>query len=266
VKALRDKLRADSGAGELESVQAAFDVELKDYQKKTHQQIQKLQQDVQAATAAVESFAGSVNESEINLESGIKRELNSLNQAAASNDIEQMRSSNHLAIAQLKDEIRLLHEQVEAASHSQLPDPSSESHQRISGRMEELIKRDTSFSVLLVVVRNLEGLGNCYSPNVIENSLRNFQSCFENILPSSAIVDRWARDQFAAILSPRPGNAIELSNDVVRKLSGPFLERDKGGMHSILFSPRAGVIEFSPGSDWPRFQTKLKKLAEALNS
>jgi GGDEF domain-containing protein len=275
-------LRADAGPRDLEAVQTSFDTELKNYKDKIAEQVKRLRREVQAAAAAVETFAGSINESEVNLESGLKRELNSLNQSAASNDIQvirgaihastakisatvqQMRSSNQLAIAQLKDEIRLLHQEVQAARRSQTPDPSSESQQRISGRMEEFVKKNTPFSVLLVVVRNLEGLQNCYSAPVIEGALRGFQSRFENILPSSAILGRWAKDQFAVILSSAPSNAIEMSSDVVRKLSEPFVEHEKGASHSIVFNPRAGVIEFSPGSDLAKFQARLKQLAEAL--
>jgi|ERR1700733_1510679 len=282
LQALRDQLRADAGPRELETVQASFESELKEYRDKTGEQVKRLRREVQAAAAAVESFAGSINESEVNLESGLKRELSSLNQSAASDDIQvirgaihasttkiaaniqQMRSSNQLAIAQLKDEIRLLHQEVQAARRSQAPDPSDESCQRITGRMEEFIKKNKPFSVLLVVVRNLEGLQNCYSASVIDSALRGFQSRFENTVPSSAMLGRWAKDQFAAILSTAPGNAIEMSSQVVRKLSEPFLEQEKGTTHSIVFNPRAGVIEFSPGSDLAKFQARLKQLADAL--
>ena len=282
LQTLRDQLRADAAASELEAVQTSFENELKDYHDKTRDQVQRLRREVQAAAAALESFAGSITESEVNLESGLKRELNALNQSALSDDvlqirgairastakiaasIEQMRSSNQMAIAQLKDEIRLLHQEVQSARRSQTADPSLESRQRISGRMEEFIKKSSPFSVLLVVVRNLEGLQNCYSAPVIDGALRGFQSRFENILPSSAIVGRWAKDQFAAILSTAPGNAIEMSSEVVRKLSENFLEQDKGATHSVVFTPRAGVIEFSPGSDLAKFQLRLKQLADAL--
>jgi GGDEF domain-containing protein len=282
LQALRDQLRAEAGTGDLESVQRSFDTELKAYRDKTGEQVQRLRREVQAAAAALESFTISITESEVNLESGLKRELNILNQSAASDDIreirgairastakiadsiQQMRSSNQLSIAQLKDEIRLLHQEVQAARRSQTPDPSSESHQRITGRMEEFIKKNTPFSVLLVVVRNLGGLQNCYSTDVIEGAVRGFQARFENILPSSAFVGRWTTDQFAAILSTAPGNAMEMSSEVVRKLSEPFLEKEKGATHSIIFNPRAGVIEFSPGSDLAKFQARLKQLADAL--
>jgi GGDEF domain-containing protein len=282
LQALRDQLRADAGPREMESVQTSFETELKDYREKAGSQIQKLRREVQAAAAAVESFAGSINESEDNLETGLKRELNSLNQSAGSTDIQvirtairtttskiaesvdQMRASNHLAIAQLKDEIRLLHQEVQAVRRSQTPDPASESRQRMTGRMEEFVKKNTPFSVLLVVVRNLDGLQNCYSADVIASALRGFQGRFENILPSSAILGRWANDQFAAILSTAPSSAIEMSSEVVRKLSEPFVEQSKGSLHSVVFNPRAGVVEFSPGSDLAKFHVKLKQLADAL--
>ena len=279
---LRERLRDQAAPRELESVQASFDAELKDYRDKTGEQVERLRREVRAAAAALESFAGSINETEDTLESGLKRELSSLNQIAESDDIQvirgaiqastakisasiqQMRSSNQLAIAQLKDEIRLLHREVQAARHSQTQDPSAESRQRIAGRMEEFINKNASFSVLLVVVRNLDGLQNCYSVNIIDNALRGFQTRFENILPASTVLGRWTRDQFAAILSTPPGNAIDMSADIVRKLSQPFLEEENGATHSIAFNPRAGVIECSPGSDMVKFQSRLKQLADAL--
>ena len=283
MQALREHLRADAGPSELECVQTSFDIELKDYRDKARGQVQRLRQEVQAATAAVESFAGSITESEINLESGLKRELNSLKQSAQSDDIqqirgaihdstakiaasvEQMRFANQLAIAQLKDEIRLLHQEVQAARRSQAaPDPAAESRQRIDGRLEEMVRKDAPFSVLLVAVRNLDGLQNCHPANVIASAVRGFQARFENIVPSSALVGRWAKDQFAAVLTAPPADAIEMSNGVVRRLSEPFVEPEKDGAQSVVFTPRAGVIEFRPGSDLAKFQARIKQMADAL--
>ena len=87
LQALRDQLRGDAGARELETIQTSFDHELKDYRDKAAEQIHRLRREVQAAAAAVESFASSINESEVNLESGLKRELNHLTQSAASDDM-----------------------------------------------------------------------------------------------------------------------------------------------------------------------------------
>jgi GGDEF domain-containing protein len=284
LQALREKLQADADARELESVQTSFDAELKDYGDKTRAQIQRMRKDIQAAAAAVEAFAGTVSESELMLESGLKRELLHLKQSAASDDIreiraaietstakiaasvEQMRAGNQLAIAQLKDEIRLLHQEVRAARAKAEPAPEVrpvENH-AVDNRITELIRQNTPFSVLLVVLCNFDGLRNCYSEKVIAGAVRAFQSRFESILPSSALVGRWGHNQFAAILGTAPANAMEMSAEVVRKLSTPFVENEQGASHSVVFTPRAGVIEFRPGSDAAKFQAKLKQLADTL--
>jgi GGDEF domain-containing protein len=282
LQALRDKLQGDADPRQLESVQSSFDAELKDYWGKTRAQIQRLRKDVQAAAAAVETFAGSVTESETLLEHGLKRELQHLSKTAVSEDIQeirgaihaatakiadsvdQMRAGNQLAIAQLKDEIRLLHQEVQAARRAKA-DPAPEDRP-VDNRIDQLIRQNTRFSVLLVVVRNFEGLRNRYSANVIASAIRDFQVRFENILPAPAMVSRWGQDRFAAILGTPLTNAMEMSNEVVRKLSGPFMESEPGAAHSVVFAPRAGVIEFRPGSDPVKFQAKLKQLAEALAS
>jgi GGDEF domain-containing protein len=284
LQALRDKLEADADARQLEFIQSGFEAELKDYGDKTRGQVQRLRKDIEAASAAVEVFAGSVNESEVLLESGLKRELHHLKQSAASDDIQeirgaietatakiatsvdQMRTCNQLAIAQLKDEIRLLHQEVRAAKEKAdaAPEGRQVDNRVVDNRITELIRKNTPFSLLLVVVCNFDGLRNCYSANVVASAVRNFQSRFENILPSTALVGRWGKDQFAAILGTAPANAMEMSSEVVRKLSAPFIENEKGASHSVVFTPRAGVIEFRPGSDAAKFQAKLKQLADTL--
>ncbi len=233
LQVLRDKLEADAGARQMESVQTAFEAELKEYWDKTRTQVQRLRKDVEAAAAAVEAFAGSVNESEILLESGLKRELQHLKQSASSDDIreirgaievttskiatsiDQMRTSNQLAIAQLKDEIRLLHQEVKAARAKAEAAPESQKvdNRVVNGRIEELIRQNKSFSVLLVVLRNFDGLQNCHSTSVISSAVGSFQARFEGMLPSSAMVGRWAKDQFAAILGTAPANAMEMSSE-----------------------------------------------------
>lgn len=280
LQALREKLQADADARQMESVQTGFEAELKDYSEKTRAQIQRLRKDVQAAAAAVEAFAGSVTESEMQLESGLKRELQHLNQTAASDDIqeirsaiqtatakiaasvEQMRTGNQLAIAQLKDEIRLLHQEVKAARRPKT-EPTYEGRQ-VDSRINEMIRQNIPFSVLLVVIRNFEGLKNCFSAEVVASAIHDFQARFQNILPSSAIVGRSGQDQFTAILGTAPANAMEMSSEVIRKLSAPFIENERGVSHSISFTPRAGVIEYRPGADPVKFQGKLKQLADTL--
>ena len=130
--------------------------------------------------------------------------------------------------------------------------------------MEELIRKNKPFSVLLVVVRNLDGLQNCYSASVIASAVRGFQSRFENLVPSTAIVDRWAKNQFAAILSTAPGPAIEMSRSRSAGSLNPFSNRRRAE-RTPWSSTRAPVSSnFTPAPTWPRLQAKLRQLADAL--
>src|ERR1017187_8787068 len=67
--------------------------------------------------------------------------------------------------------------------------------QHLNSPMEELARRGRPFSVLLAVVKNLEGLLNCHSPKVLESGLNTFKVRLENKLPGSATVGRWNKDR-----------------------------------------------------------------------
>jgi len=284
LQALQSRLEDAGQAGQLESVQATFDTELREYQDKSRKQIERLRKDIREATAAVEEFASSVTANGRELEKGLNHELQQLNQAATSDNlnevrgairnatakisasVEQMRTANQAVIAQLKDEIRLLHEEIRSTLRRAPSEQSAanESRHKLDNQIDALIQRGSQFSVLLVVVTNLEGMRNCHSQPLIETGLRSFESRFADVVPGAALTGRWAIDQFAAVLSTEPANAIALSNDVVKKLSAPFLEQEDGMSRNLSFGVKAGVVEFRSGADPAKFQAKLKQLAGAL--
>lgn len=284
LQALEDQVKDAGQPGQLETVQASFDAELEDYQDKTREQIDRLRHDIKEALAAVDAFASSVTANGTELESGLKRELQQLNKSAASDDlnevrgairrattkiaatVEQMQAANHAVIAQMKDEIRLLHAEIRTARRAapvEVP-ATPESRQKLDHQIGALIQQGAPFSVLLVVVTNLEGMRNCYSQAVIEAGLRSFESRFAGAVPGAALTGRWGVDQFAAVLGTEPANAIAMSNAVVQRMSAPFVEEDQGASRTLSFGVKAGVVEFRPGGDLAKFQSKLKQLAGAL--
>jgi GGDEF domain-containing protein len=232
----------------------------------------------------VEAFTNSFTQSGSDLEAGVKRELQRLNKVAVSDDIdeirggirtatakitadvEQMRSCNQLAIVQLTDEIRLLHQEIQGMQRS-LRQPSEEQisvRQHLTSRLDELARRGRPFSVLLAVIRNLEGLHNCHASKVVETCLNTFKTRFETSLPGSATVGRWNKDQFAAVLDIERVAAIAKSVDIMRALSEPIVELVDGALHTVAFDVTTGVIDFQPGADLREFQNKITKLVDAL--
>jgi len=283
LETLKARLEDAGEPEQLEVVQAAFDAELRDYQQKTREQIDRLRKDIKEAMAAVEEFASSVTANGTELETGLKHELQRLSKAATSEDIgeirgairtatsrieaslEQMRAANQAVIAQLKDEIRLLHEEIRTSRRADSgEDAAKESRQKINSQIDALIRGGSPFSVLLVVVTNLAGMRNIHSAKLIDTGLRSFESRFATVVPGAAMTGRWGVDQFAAIIGTEPANAIAMSNDVVKRLSAPFAEQEHGSNRTLTFNVKAGVIEFRPGSDTTKFLSKLQQLAVAL--
>lgn len=284
LQSLKHQLRDATGPEQLKSVQASFDTELKGFQELVRSHLEQLRKDVASASAAVETFASSFTESGSELEADVKQELQHLNKATASSDInemrnrirtatakitssvEQMRSCNQLAVAQLKDEIRLLHQEIQGMQRS-LRAPDEEQNQarnHLNNRMSELARRGRPFSVLLAVIRNLDGLHNCHGAKVLESGVNTFKARFESKLPGSVTVERLNKDQFAAVLDIEPAGAIAASRDVMLTLSAPIVELAGGAMHTLVYDVATGVVDFAPGTDPREFQTKITQLVAAL--
>lgn len=284
LQVLRQHLRGAGNPENLKRVQASFDTEVKEFQRRVGDHLEQLRREVAGATAAVETFTSSFNQSGADLEAGVKRELQQLNKVAASDDIkqirsgihaatakiaadvEQMRSCNQLAIVQLKDEIRLLHQEIQGMQRSMQSQNEAQSpaRQLVNSRLEELARRGRSFSVLLAVVKNLEGLLNCHSQKVLESGLNTFKARLENSLPGSATVGCWNKDQFVAVLDMDRVVAIATSRDVMQTLSKPIVEEGDGTLHTLVFEVATGVVDFQTGADPQEFQAKITQLVGAL--
>lgn len=283
LQVLEARLQETLNIQELQGVQDGFDAELRDYQEKTKGKIQQLRKDMQAAKDAVEVLATAITGSESDLDVDLRQELQKLNRLSESDSLqdvrdgihkattriaasfEQMRSCNRMAIAQMRDEIRLLHQEIQAARQRPAdPVVVVESQRKINSRVEDLQRKGSSFSVLLVVVNNLEGLRNCYSEELIESGLTSFERRLSGTVPTALLVGRWSTNQFAAVLEATPGNAITLSQQVAKTLSAPFVEIEQGRPEALKFLVRAGVTEFRPGVDTAKFQARIQQLAVAL--
>ena len=281
---LNEKVKAAGSPDELKTVQALFDQELKGYQKMAQEQIERLRKDFAAAASAVEVLAKSVTSNSSGLDQDMGRQLDRLRKVAASDNLVEIRSeilvtvdkiaasiksmndSNQLAIAQMKDEIRLLHDQVKAARGPQpaISEAGGANGQAGNLAVAKFTAQNRPFSALLAVVENLQGLRMLYPPNTVESGLCSFEARFKSLLPG-AVVERRGKHQFIAILESDPKEVIAMSRELAKKLSLPLIEEEKGVSHTLRLSAGVGVLEFMPGTDGRKFETKLDQLAEALS-
>jgi GGDEF domain-containing protein len=283
LRTLTDQLGKATTPDQLRKTQGLFRGELRDYKDATHEQIRRLRRDVDAAASALEEFAAHTASSGEDHEKELKQALHRLHLAVASDRLEdiraairsasahiltsfeQMRAANHLAVAQLKDEIRLLHQKIQSGRRAAVAERPAETWNRqdIDDRIDELLSQNTSFCLILVVLRNLKVLATRNSGTVMEEALQSLQARLQGMV-SGASVGRWTTNQFVAILDGTPGNAMVISREAAQKLAEPYDFQDGGVRRTLSFQVAAGVVDHRIGADVLKFRTSLEKLSRAL--
>lgn len=268
------------------AIQSSFRGELRDHRDRSLGHLASLRGEMKAAADAMQSFAESVAESGADHHEELRAALQALDAAAQANDlgklqaavaqtgsqigasIERMERAHALAIAQLRDEIRLLHQQVDAGRRALLLDGVVDvwNRQKLESQLEEILETQESFCVLVVCIRNLKRLDQRFSPAALEGGIKALLQRFLAIVGERAILGRWDEQIFAAILRVEPATAIALSREAAKRLSGAYAVRENGMSRSLELQAAAGVIDRLPGTDTNAFRQKLLQLSATLLS
>jgi GGDEF domain-containing protein len=284
LQALAKALRVAGSTDDLKTIESSFRGELRDYRDKAHAQLVKLRQEVTAAAAAVHSLAENVASNGSDHEKELERELKKLEIATKLDDLtdvrssihgaigtiasslDQMRRANQLVVAQLQNEIRLLHQAMQAERRALHTDRASGAwnRQKLVARIDELLKRDEPFCILMIAVLNFKRLDGRYSRTVVENVLSALVNRFHNVLGPEATIGRWTEDQFVALLPTQPANAMALSREFSQKLSGNYSVQENGLAQNISVQVGAGLAERRAGIDAEKYYRKLDQLAAAI--
>jgi GGDEF domain-containing protein len=285
LKVLEDQSRAVVSEDQVRAAQSSFRGELREYRDKSSSELKKMRQEVESATAAMVIFAETVATNGQNHEQEVRTQLENLESTTKSTSIEQIRSgigaavagiqssvqliqrSNQLLVAQLQDEIRVLHKQIEQERRALYTDRASGAwvRQKIDTHIDNLLRQNQSFCLLLVSVRNLKRIESQHSRTVLEGTLTALVARFAAITGDQAIIGRWSQDQFVAVLDAVPGYAISLSTEANVKLSGVYTVQENGQAQKVTVQATTGVIERSAGSDPENFHKRLEQLASAIS-
>ena len=120
--------------------------------------------------------------------------------------VEQIQRGNQLVVAQLQDEIRVLHLQFEQDRKALFTDRASGAwnRQKIDIHLDNLLRQNQPFCLLMVRVRNLKRLESQHSRTVVESTLKALVSRFAAMAGDEAVIGRWTEDQFVAVLDMPP--------------------------------------------------------------
>lgn len=282
LQALLSQLGEATSPEHLQNIQDLFGGELRGYRDSTHEQLRRLRKELDAAVSALDDFAGNaVTRGDVH-EKALQQALKSLDTAAASDRLEtikaairaasadilssfeQMQARNQIAIAQLKDEIRLLHQKIQAGRNMVALNTETWNRQDVDHRIDQMLSQNTSFCMVLIVLRNLKTLASRYSGAVVEEALESLQVRLRDTLGGGSMLGRWTVNQFVAILNVAPSNAMAISRDAAQKLTEPYSFKHEGIPCTLVFQVAAGVVDHQAGADVLKFQSKLASLSKAL--
>jgi GGDEF domain-containing protein len=285
LKVIEEQTRAAVTSDQLRDAQSSFRGELREYRDKSAEQVKKMRKEIVDATAAMQIFADTVASNGENHEQAVSTQLRSLEHVANNSGIDQIRTGigaavhgiessvlemqrgNQLIVAQLQDEIRMLHQEIEQERKALYTDPASGAwnRQKVDTHLDNLLRQNRPFCMLLVWVRNLKRLDTQHSRTVVEGTLKALITRFATMTGEEGVIGRWTNDQFVAILDMPAARAIALSSEAATKLSGIYTVQENGLGQKVTVQATAGVIERPSGADPSSFHQKLERLSEAIS-
>jgi GGDEF domain-containing protein len=281
---IEEQSRTATSVDQLRSVQSSFRGELREYRDKSVVQITKMRKEIESATAAMMIFADAVAFNGVNHEQEVHAQLRTLQSTAQGESIGEIRGGitlavagietsvqhiqrgNQLIVAQLQDEIRVLHEQIELDRKTLYTDHASGAwnRQKLDTHIDNLLRQNQPFCLLMVCLRNLKRIESQYSRTVVEATLKAVILRFASVAGEHPIIGRWTEDQFVAVLDLPTGEVIPLSGEATRKLSGAYSIQENGLAQKVTVQATAGVIERAASADPATFRQKLVQLGSAI--
>jgi GGDEF domain-containing protein len=285
LKVIENQSRSASSVDQLLDAQSSFRGELREYRDKSAEHLKKMRLEVENATAAMMVFAATLATNGENHEQQVQAKLKDLQATAKSGKLDEMRSSigqavagiqtsieqmqhgNQLIVAQLQDEIRVLHQQIEQERKTLYTDRASGAwnRQKIDTYIDNLLRQNQPFCLLMVWVRNLKRLDTQHSRTVVEGALKAMVARFAAITGEDSVIGRWSPDQFVAVLDLPAARAIALSSEATAKLSGTYAVQENGQSQKVAMQASAGVIDRPAGAPPATFHQKLEQLAGAIS-
>ena len=116
-----------------------------------------------------------------------------------SESIDVMQRSHQAAVAQLRDEIRVLHEEVDRARNAEWTNATTGfwNRRKLDTRIAELIATDRPFCLMLVRVRNLPQIAAQHPKALVNVCIKSLLQRFRGIAGTEALTGHWDESSFA---------------------------------------------------------------------
>jgi GGDEF domain-containing protein len=284
IKNLEEQWRTARSAEGFHAVQTSLRSQLRENRDQAREQLVRLRKELEGAAAAMTSFAEGIASNGADCDDGLKRELKRLEKISSSSDlleirggiqtavgeiatnVEQMRRGNQLIVAQLQDEIRLLHQEFQAERRALYTDPSSGAwtRQKLDLKINEKLRQDDRFCVISVAIRNFPGVKADYSATVLESTLKAMLMRFRGTVGQDALIGRWTDEQFVVILDVDPTGISEIAAGLAKALGGPYVAQENGIARQVVLDVATNGLERAIGSDPASFIRRLDQVSRSI--
>lgn len=268
---------ADAVIGKVESClkvpkPAAFDelrttirAGLREYRDRAARYIDELRKTAAATTAALEQMLATLQCGDSDGEAQIKNEINRLESLRSLNDLNEMRAAleervsslaacverlkreKDLVVAQLRDEIRILHTAIEQPRAAAAKDALTGA--LIRQEFQKALARELNAGRAIIVFRlDLQGLRNFPKRIITDQLVTAVYRRALQMLPSENIVGRWREDVFC-ILAHSGVVHENLAADLERKCGGWYVCMEGSNARKLYLEVMTDRFTFAPQTD-----------------
>ena len=277
---IREQLESAAETEDYQAVQASLRGELRLYRDRSAEWIERMAEELRASAVVMQTLAGSLASNGDDHEATLRASLRSLEQIQQSEDLvfirkvtqeatvsiseswEQLRRANQLVTAQLHDEIRSLHREIDSERRALFTDASSGAwnREKLKLRIEDNLRGSEAFCVVMIGIGNLKRLSASYSRDVIDGSLKALVKRVHGVVGKDAMIGRWSEDQFAILLELEPAYAMAVASEVTKDLAAHFSIQENGVARSLSMRISTSVIARPNGGEPASFREKLATL------
>jgi GGDEF domain-containing protein len=280
VRALEERVSAESTPEGLRSLQASFRGELREFREKGRVYMGRLRDDLEGTAEAMQTFASSFAANGQDVQQRVRGEMSDLVKVADIGDLDKIRKSvraatkevarsyeefnkaNALVVAQLQHEIRLLHREMETERRVAWTDAASGAwtKRKIDDRLDELMKTPEAFCVIVILVTNLKRLETQCGTKLVNTALQALIKRFYGILGKDSLVARLSGDQFGAVLEVDSSAAQIIAREVGERLSSRYAVENNGITQNIELRVTCGIVGHAREGDSSEFRRKLQQM------
>lgn len=259
--ALRAKAATSSTL--VDEVQSSFRGELRLYRDRASEAITHLRNELHNARTTMRSLSDGMIHSGQDLQSSVNKQLGRLKETSEQDDLATIRRTidevtetiasscaklqqqQDFIVAQLMDEIQMLHKEAEKERRAALTDPDSGAwnRQKLDTRISDLILLNQPFCLFLIVIANERQLSKDLSKEHLSTALRAMLKRAGNLFKEEVMECRWSRDSFA-LLSDLAANSLSTdAQQLAQALRGTYTVQKDSLSHAVFLDIRVRMVE-----------------------